>query len=341
MIISAKHQLYFAIIIISENIKGCAAMEYYHEIERVIKYIEDSLQSKFRVEDIINNIYCSLPHFYRVFYHITGDTVMSYVRKRKLSCAAMELINTDKSIIEIALDYGYESQQTFNRAFTKTFGISPGRFKNEKRNVNMYRRFDIGERSSDMTGLSFEDIEIMELEPMTAAAYHVYDDEVQEKETEKIISKAWKGLIDWQIKQWQRVHAAESGDKLTKIEAAKWAISRKLHIPPNTRYFGFENPWPVEKASGFGYECWAVMDKDSNVEGKLTAKDFKGGLYATLNATYGKNSNIKEAWQLLHRWLEQSSFTYGKHQWLEEHITIPEAGGFHGFKLFLAIEPVL
>ncbi len=101
-------------------------MNYYEEIEEVIDYIERNLNERITMDDIIKNAYCSPPQFYRVFYHVVGDTVMRYVRKRKLSCAYLELINTHKSIIDIAFDYGYESQQSFIRAFTNTFGISHG-----------------------------------------------------------------------------------------------------------------------------------------------------------------------------------------------------------------------
>ena len=40
----------------------------------------------------------------------------------------------------------------------------------------------------------------------------------------------------------------------------------------------------------------------------------------------------------MQRWLEQSEYTYGKHQWLEEHLTISGKGGFHGIDVYIAIE---
>lgn len=313
-------------------------MDYFKEIDGVIDYIERNIYGKISIEDIMKNVNCSMPHFYRIFYHVVGDTIMGYVRKRKLSCASMELINTSKSIIDIALDYGYESQQAFTRAFTNTFGISPGRYRQTGTDIAFYPRINVYERKLQMSGIRFENVKIIVLEPMKVASCHVYESIVKSGNFENIISKAWKGLIDWQLGEWGKTYFQRYGHKLPKMKIAKWAVDNNFHIPPNTRYFGFENPWPTADEQEYGYEAWAVINHDAKASGNMTIKNFDGGLYATVSATYGNNSNIKEAWQILHAWLRQSNYTYGDHQWLEEHITIPGTGGFHGFNLFMAIK---
>jgi len=86
---------------------------YFKEIEKVIGIIEEGLKKKISPEKLAKESCCSLPHFYRVFYQIVGDTVINYARRRKLSCAAIELVSTNRAIADISLEYGYESQQTF------------------------------------------------------------------------------------------------------------------------------------------------------------------------------------------------------------------------------------
>lgn len=94
---------------------------YIKMVGNCISFIENNLKGKVTVEDVLNETYYSYPHFYRIFMDIVGESVTGYIRKRKLSCAAHDLIVEKKSIVDVALDYGFSSQQTFNRAFTNMF----------------------------------------------------------------------------------------------------------------------------------------------------------------------------------------------------------------------------
>lgn len=116
-------------------------MEYYDSIEKVIDYIEENLKENFSLEDLAKIACMSEFHFHRVFSFITNETIMKYVRKRRLTGASYELINTDKAIIEIAFDYGYESQESFTRSFKSLFNETPNKFrKNENHGfLNAYR----------------------------------------------------------------------------------------------------------------------------------------------------------------------------------------------------------
>ncbi|ASA26180.1 AraC family transcriptional regulator [Paenibacillus donghaensis] len=69
----------------------------------------------------------SVYHFCRVFSLCKGMPVIEYVRRRRLSLAASELFN-GRRIIDIALDYGFETQSGFTKAFRKSFGYSPGQY---------------------------------------------------------------------------------------------------------------------------------------------------------------------------------------------------------------------
>lgn len=116
-------------------------MEYYDSIEKVIDHIEENLKENFSLEDLAKIACMSEFHFHRVFSFITNETIMKYVRKRRLTGASYELINTDKAIIEIAFDYGYESQESFTRSFKSLFNETPNKFrKNENHGfLNAYR----------------------------------------------------------------------------------------------------------------------------------------------------------------------------------------------------------
>lgn len=68
----------------------------------------------------------SMWHFQRIFSAALGQPVMDYVRRRRLSLAAVSLVSTRRSLTDIALDSGFQSQEAFTRAFKSTFGITPG-----------------------------------------------------------------------------------------------------------------------------------------------------------------------------------------------------------------------
>lgn len=69
-------------------------------------------------------------HFSRLFTALYGQSVMTYVRGRRLAAAAGRLlVEPDVRLVDLAFDCGFESQQAFTRAFTRLFGVSPGRFR--------------------------------------------------------------------------------------------------------------------------------------------------------------------------------------------------------------------
>ncbi len=90
-----------------------------------IEYIEENLDGELTVEAIAQKAYMSKFHFQRMFSMLTGFTVSEYVRNRRLTKAAQEIINSDVKIIDIAMKYGYESPEAFTKAFRSIHGISP------------------------------------------------------------------------------------------------------------------------------------------------------------------------------------------------------------------------
>ncbi len=99
---------------------------------RALNYIEDNIMEEISLYDISAAAGFSVPHFYRLFRRLTGDTVGAYILRRKLSIAAKDIIATNKTIASIAYEYGFESHDVFTRAFTRIYGISPKKYKESK-----------------------------------------------------------------------------------------------------------------------------------------------------------------------------------------------------------------
>ena len=90
-----------------------------------IAYIEENLAQELTVEDIAKQAYVSTFYFQKGFAMLCGFTVGEYIRQRRLSLAGSELVSSDGKIIDIALKYGYDSPDSFTRAFTRFHGVTP------------------------------------------------------------------------------------------------------------------------------------------------------------------------------------------------------------------------
>jgi len=102
-------------------------MDYYHRIQNAIEFIEINLKEDIDITDIASKACFSAFHFQRLFQAVSGFSVQEYIRKRRLSEAAILLTETDKSILEIAVAFQYGSQEAFTRAFESCYGVTPAR----------------------------------------------------------------------------------------------------------------------------------------------------------------------------------------------------------------------
>lgn len=107
-------------------------MDYYFRIQKAVDFIELNLAENLNIREVAAKAFFSPFHFQRIFQAISGFTVQGYVRRRRLSEAARLLKETDKGILEIAVSYGYGSQEAFTRAFEGCFGTSPARYRKQE-----------------------------------------------------------------------------------------------------------------------------------------------------------------------------------------------------------------
>lgn len=99
--------------------------ENYKNLNNMIKYIEDNLINDIDMNKLAKIVGISLNSLQRIFTFMTGITITEYIKNRRLSKAFEEIKNTNMKIIDIAVKYQYSSTITFDRAFKKSFGITP------------------------------------------------------------------------------------------------------------------------------------------------------------------------------------------------------------------------
>ena len=105
--------------------------------------VEKSLCEPFTVEDLANESYISVSGLQKLFSYAFQCPVGEYISKRRLSAAAHELVNTKKSITEIALNYRYSSPEVFSRAFKRFWGILPSEFRKRHRFSELFPRLEL------------------------------------------------------------------------------------------------------------------------------------------------------------------------------------------------------
>ena len=106
-------------------------MDWIIGLQKAIDYIEENLTETIDYESVAAQSFSSSYHFQRVFSILCGFTVGEYIRNRRLSLAGTELATTDAKVIDVALKYGYESPDSFAKAFQKFHGVLPSQARND------------------------------------------------------------------------------------------------------------------------------------------------------------------------------------------------------------------
>ncbi len=105
-------------------------MDWIKGIQRAIDYTEAHLAEEISFDAVAKQACSSAFHFQRVFSILCGFTLGDYIRMRRLSLAADELRHSDARVIDIALKYGYETPESFSRAFSRFHGLTPTEARN-------------------------------------------------------------------------------------------------------------------------------------------------------------------------------------------------------------------
>lgn len=104
-------------------------MNYLEQVQRGVDYIEHALDSDISLAEVAKIAGISQWHFQRIFKALTNETLKTYIRSRRLAKALDKLLTTRARIIDIAMSAGFESQESFTRAFKKAFGMTPNEYR--------------------------------------------------------------------------------------------------------------------------------------------------------------------------------------------------------------------
>lgn len=115
-------------------------MDSISSMNQALAYIENHLAEDIDYGEIAKIAYCSEYHFKRMFSFLSGVSLSEYIRRRRLTLAALDLKDRDMRIIDVAVKYGYNSADSFSRAFHFMHGILPSEARSANIKLKAYPR---------------------------------------------------------------------------------------------------------------------------------------------------------------------------------------------------------
>lgn len=98
-------------------------------IRSLIGWIEENIDKPLKIRDVAEKSGYSKWHLQRMFQQETGHTLGNYIRDRKLALAVDELLHTKNPVVDISYKYGYDSQQSFSRTFSRKYSLPPQAYR--------------------------------------------------------------------------------------------------------------------------------------------------------------------------------------------------------------------
>jgi AraC family transcriptional regulator len=115
-------------------------MDSLERMNDALNYIEETLIDEIDFAEVAKRAYCSEYHFKRMFSFLAGVPLSEYIRRRRLTLAAFDLGDSKLRIIDIAVKYGYNSPDSFTRAFQSLHGVTPSEARKNGQSLKAYPR---------------------------------------------------------------------------------------------------------------------------------------------------------------------------------------------------------
>jgi len=135
-------------------------------LARALEYIEENLTENIKTEDIADHLYCSKSCIEKLFKYVNKISIRDYIIRRRMSLAAKEIANCkgEVSFLQLAVKYGYSSNEAFTRAFKSVWHVTPSEYKSNPKRYLLFPAFKLEpELMEDMNMLSRKKVDISEL----------------------------------------------------------------------------------------------------------------------------------------------------------------------------------
>ena len=265
--------------------------DYEERLLRVLVHIQQHLDDKPSLEDLAAVAHFSPFHFHRVFRGMTGESVQAYQRRLKLERAAGRLIQTDDSVLQIALEAGFESHAAFTRAFKAQRGLAPSAWREASR-VDFSQTTDPRALLAQSRGEIEMEVKIVEEKDLQVAF-------VRHTGPYNQCGQAW--------------------EKLCSRLGADGLLGR------GPRFIGLSYDDPeVTPADKVRYDACVEVGEGFEPSGEIGIQVLPGGTFARVTH-FGPYANLNRTYaELLGRWIPSSGYLYLNQPTREIYMNDPE-----------------
>ena len=263
--------------------QGEDEMEWISAMQRAIDYMEAHLLEEINYEDVAKSVYSSSYEFHRAFSFLTGMTANAYIRNRRLSLAAREIVETGGRITDIAFKYGYETPESFTKAFTRFHGVAPKLARKESTRLVLFNPLVI---KLTVEGGKSMDYRIVEAEAKKfLALVRSFRNEIINDDDNHEVADFWGEVEEKKMLTPARMLRKEGTRDLyglctpTKAGSESFDYGIGIPIDKDTADFDLENMkqagfslWDVKPATYVVFDC---MGKDADCIRDTWAKFYK------------------------------------------------------------------
>lgn len=261
-------------------------------LQTVLDYIDDNIKNKISVDIIAKEAGYSTYHFSRIFTGTIGISVMSYVTWRRLQYALYDLSH-GKKVIDVAMEYGFETHGGFTKAFAHWFGFPPSLCR-LRLTVNPPIKPNVKMLTNKFFGGTAMNSHIIELTPFAAVGYP--SRHRSENMKDNVNAPTFWDTIDM-----------DYGTILTKLHDTF----------TKSKHFEICMCYDIDESAGeFTYIVGRGIDNPddlANIQPDMTQVDIAGGLYAIFSTPPAEDfvQAAQDTWnEIFLHWLPQSEFKY-------------------------------
>jgi len=267
-------------------------LEWSKALKESIEYIEDNLLSDLSSESLSKHVHISQFYFQKAFNIMSGYTLGEYIRNRRLYLAALDLIEKDAKVIDLAYRYGYETPESFSKSFRRFHGLSPMKLKKQPYRIKVFHPIEINVSIKGGTQLDYDIEEMDAFKIMGIGAQFSYETAFDE------IPKYWKNwmeekLSDCTIGKYGIIHDPMegnytfdyfiAGDYKEKYRLAHYNV---LEIPALT-WIKFHNTGPMptslQALNTRIFNEWLPKNKDYEISSEYNIEVYHLGDINDLN----------------------------------------------------------
>ncbi len=271
---------------------------YAERLLRVLVFIQQHLDEELPLEALARVAHFSPYHFHRIFRGMVGESLKEHIRRLRLERAAQRLKHTDRSVLEIALEAGFQTHEAFTRAFRTLLGCSPSQFRSDSNAAlaahGIHYQGDVETTAvSLISGDGEMDVKIEHLDPLRVAfvrhigPYHE-------------VGKAWETLCT--------------------------QLGKEGLLGPDSRFVGvcYDDP-EVTAPEKIHYDACVTVDENFEPQGEVGVQTLPGGAFAVVTHI-GPYDRLNQTYaELFGRWLPSSGRELRSEPSLEFYMNDPES----------------